>query len=187
MQSLKKLTDEQVAEITRNENKEAYEELVIRYEKKLMRYAKYLIKDNNKAADAVQNTFIKAYENLQGFNTSKKFSSWIYRIAHNEAINEAKKYSKEIEGTNIIWSLFKSKEKFQPENEAEKELIKKRVGEYLEKLPVKYKEVLILYYLEEMKYEEISEIMRVPVNTIGTWLVRGKQELKKICEADNAM
>ncbi|MFH1896022.1 MAG: RNA polymerase sigma factor [bacterium] len=180
MQSLKNASDEEIVAITRSKDREAYAEIVGRYEKKLIRYARYLIKDENKAADAVQNAFIKAYQNLHGFNTKRKFSSWIYRIAHNEAINEAKKYGKEIDGTNIIWSLFRGREELEPETAAERDLTKKRVGECLEKLPLKYKEVLAMYYLESFSYSEIGEMLRISINTVGTRIARGKREMKML-------
>jgi len=182
MKTLKNLPDEELVEITRNKDREAYAEIVGRYEKKLLRYTRYLIKNEHKACDAVQNTFIKAYENLQGFNTKRKFSSWIYRIAHNEAINEAKKYSKEVDGANIIWSLFRGREELEPETATERELTRKRVGECLEKLPLKYKEVLAMYYLEGFGYSEIGEILKIPTNTVGTRIARGKKAMRKIME-----
>src|SRR3990167_9965556 len=85
-------TDEQLIEEVRSNNKELYVHIVERYQNKLMRYITYLIHDEQKAADIVQETFIKAYVNLNGFNINKKFSSWIYRIAHNETMNMFSRY-----------------------------------------------------------------------------------------------
>ena len=64
---------------------DAYATLMTRYESRLLRYVIYLIHDQAAAEDAVQETFIKAYQNLRSYKPSYKFSSWIYRIAHNEA------------------------------------------------------------------------------------------------------
>src|SRR3989339_1894215 len=96
MKNFKKLTDEQLVELVRNKDQELYQEIVIRYQEKLLRYAINLIQDRSKAQDAVQESFIKAYINLNGFNTKKKFSSWIYRIVHNEVINIIDKHKKSI-------------------------------------------------------------------------------------------
>ena len=85
------LTDEEIVRITREEDKEVYTHLVRRYEDKLLRYIKRYIKNEDTSEDVLQTTFIKAYENLNGFDIKKKFSSWIYRIAHNEALNKLKK------------------------------------------------------------------------------------------------
>ena len=81
-------TDEEIVKITREGEPKAYTELVKRYQDKLLRYTGSIIKNNEMAEDIVQNTFIKAYENLQGFSIEKNFSSWIYRIAHNETVNK---------------------------------------------------------------------------------------------------
>jgi len=89
------LSDEEIIEKVRTSNQDLYAVIIDRYQKKLLRYIGNLIKDENKAIDVVQESFIKAFVNLNSFNTEKKFSSWIYRIAHNQAINLAKKYQKE--------------------------------------------------------------------------------------------
>ena len=69
----------------------AYAEIMNRYEPKLHPYVTYLIHNQTMADDIVQDTFIKAYRNLRGFNLKYKFSSWVYRNAHNEAMNAIKK------------------------------------------------------------------------------------------------
>jgi len=81
------LTDEQIVKIIQKGNVEAFEILVNRLQEKLLRYIKRLVFDNNDAEDILQNVFIKAYQNIMGFNFDYKFSSWIYRIAHNESVN----------------------------------------------------------------------------------------------------
>src|SRR4030066_1257110 len=94
MKNISKLSDEKVVLLIREKDKELYSEIIRRYEKKLLGYANYLIFDEADAADVVQNTFIKAYINLNGFKIGNKFSSWIYRIAHNEAMNVLNKHKK---------------------------------------------------------------------------------------------
>lgn len=180
MKKYQNLPDEKLVEITIKSDKQAYGELVNRYEKKLIRYANYLIKNEAKAADAVQNTFIKGFVNLRSFNKDFKFSSWIYRICHNEAINEAKKYSKEVKGENLIWDLFKGKSEQEPEKVGEREMQAQEVRECIEKLPMKYKEPVALYYLEEMSYKEVADILRIPTSTVGVRINRGKVILKEI-------
>ena len=96
MVKISKLSDEQLVGYIREKDKEAYVEIINRYKDRLMRYAAYLTGDNDNASDAVQEAFIKAYINLNGFNTKKKFSSWIYRIVHNEAMNLLRKDNKEL-------------------------------------------------------------------------------------------
>lgn len=83
--------DEDIVSFICSKDQEDYSFIVERYESKLFRYVYSIIRDNDKALDIVQDTFIKAFINLKSFNTKKSFSSWIYRIAHNEAINYIRK------------------------------------------------------------------------------------------------
>lgn len=172
------LTDEKLVELIRSKDKEQYAEIINRYQDKLMRYARYLINDGNKAADVVQNTFIKAYINLYGFDTKKKFSSWIYRIAHNEAINEAKKHHKELPMDHD----FDAPSKESIEEEFDRKEIVKHAHSCLRQMPTMYSEPLALYYLDEKSYEEISDILRIPMGTVATRINRAKILMKKICQ-----
>ena len=126
MPDIKLLSDEELVVQIRTKNKERYSDLVKRYQDKLMRYATYLLHDEQKALDVVQESFIKAYVNLNGFDTKKKFGSWIYRIVHNEAMNSAKKFIKEI-------PLMQGMD-FKSDEDIEYEFSKKEIVEKSEKL-----------------------------------------------------
>lgn len=179
MQSdIEKISDESVVEKVRTEDRELYAELMKRYQQKLMRYVANLIKDKDKSADVVQSAFIKAFTNLNGFDTSKKFSSWLYRIAHNEAMNLIDKHQKEIpfpEGFDT-----------QSDEDIEKDFEKNETREKIEKcladMPVLYSEPLSLYYMEEKTYEEISDILQIPMGTVATRISRAKLLMKKLCQ-----
>jgi len=162
----------------RTEDKELYAEIVRRYEVKLLRYANYLINNKDKASDIVQESFIKAFINLNGFNVKKKFSSWIYRIVHNEAVNSIKKNKKEVP---LIEAVDLSGGKGIEEDLEKKEIIKK-AHKCLGQIPVIYSEPLILYYFDERSYEEISDILRIPMGTVAVRINRAKIYMKKICE-----
>jgi len=178
MVKISKLSDEQLVDYIREKDKEAYVEIVNRYKDRLVRYATYLTGDNDNASDAVQEAFIKAYINLNGFNTKKKFSSWIYRIVHNEAMNLLRRDNKEL-------TMFKDVD-FKSGVNLEEELINKelqaRARHCLSQMPLIYREVLSLYFLEERSYEEISDILRIPIGTVGTRINRAKVLMKKICQ-----
>jgi len=176
MQDVKKISDEELVEKVRNEDKELYIEIVNRYEEKLMRYTTYLISNSDKASDVVQDSFIKAYVNLNGFNTKKKFSSWIYRIAHNEAMNAVKKYHKE-------YPIDKDMD-FASGVDLEDEFNKKQIQEMAQKclndIPIKYSEPLMLHFIEDYSYEDISDILRLPMGTVATRINRAKALMKNI-------
>src|SRR5574343_161169 len=96
MEDKEKISDEELVQKILKSDKELYNVIIDRYQTKLMRYANNLTRDKYKATDAVQESFIKAFINLNSFDKKKKFSSWIYRITHNEIINIIKKHKWEI-------------------------------------------------------------------------------------------
>lgn len=178
MIDINNLSDEKLVGFIREKDKEVYAEIIKRYQTKLLRYVIYLINDEDKAADVVQDTFIKAYINLKGFDVKKTFSSWIYRIAHNEAINIIKKDKQNLPLDETI--------DFESEINLEDDFIKKELQRHAQKclkqIPLIYREPLTLYFLEEKSYEEISDILRLPMGTVGTRINRAKALMKKICQ-----
>jgi len=172
------LSDEQLVEQVRSKDRELYRLIVDRYQAKLMRYANYLVFDESKAADIVQETFIKAFINLNGFDIRKKFSSWIYRIAHNQAMNSVKKHHRE---TPLNPEIDLPSSENVEEEYFKKEIISK-IQKCLNKIPIIYSEPLALYYLEDRSYEEISDILRLPTGTVGTRINRAKVQMKQICQ-----
>lgn len=172
------LSDEEIVEKIRTIDKNLFAVIIERYQKKLLHYAHSLIRDEDKAVDIVQTSFIKAFINLNSFNIENKFSSWIYRIVHNEAINLLKKYPGETPLLDDI--AFKSDENIE-ENFIRTE-IKTEITRCLKKIPIIYSEPLILYYLEDKSYEEISDILRIPMGTVAVRINRGKKIMKNICQ-----
>lgn len=178
MSELSKLTDEKLVELVRSKDKNRYAEIINRYQDKLMRYTRYLTNDENLAADAVQNAFIKTYINLNGFDTKKKFSSWIYRITHNEAVNLVKMHNREIP----LDPEFDAPGNQNTEEEFDRKEIIHQVRGCLGQIPIMYSEPLALFYLDEKSYEEVSDILRIPMGTVATRISRAKILLKKICQ-----
>lgn len=178
MSQTAKLSDEEVIEIVRSSNKEMYAEIIKRYQDKLMRYASNIMGDDHKGADVVQEGLIKAYVNLHSFDTKKKFSSWVYRIVHNEAMNMLHKQKKH--------QTIGDKMEFASGVDLEAEFVKKELMTHthrcLEQMPLIYKEPLSLFYLEEKSYEEISDILRIPIGTVGTRVSRAKGIMKALCQ-----
>jgi len=175
-------TDEKIAEIVQKGNVSAYAVLLQRYESKMRRYAKKFLFGIEDAEDLAQDVFIKAYQNINSFDIKRKFSPWLYRIAHNEFINALKKRGRRpfiIFDTDTLFPHPASKDN--PSSEIEKAEIKQEIDTCLNQLDYKYREPIILYYYEELTYEEISDIMKIPVTTVGVRIKRAKDKLKSIC------
>ena len=172
------LSDEELAVLIRTKEKERFTDIVERYQDKLLRYATYMVHDEQKASDVVQDAFIKAYINLNGFDEKKKFSSWIYRIVHNEAMNSIKKYHKEVP---LLQNVDVQSEENIEYDFSKKEIIEKAQS-CLDQMPLLYSEPLALYYLDEQSYEEISDILRIPMGTVATRISRAKSLMKSLCQ-----
>ncbi|MBU0572228.1 RNA polymerase sigma factor [Patescibacteria group bacterium] len=175
------ISDEKLVKLVQKGNTDEYEKLVTRYQEKLYRYLVYLTREPDESEDLLQDTFIAVYKNIHKFNTKLKFSSWIYRIAHNNAINYLKKSSKTLSFDflnlgNILAKEDKTLEKM--ENEETKEMVRK----CLDKLPNKYKSPLVLFYFEDKTYQEISDILRISTNNVGVLINRGKKSMKELCK-----
>jgi len=172
------ISDEQLVEKVRQEDKQMYSEVIKRYEKKLLKYANYLIFDSQKAIDVVWESFVQAFINLNSFDARKKFSSWIYRIVHNQAINMIKKTKREIplkESLNLKSSQNIEEEYSQKETD-------KKVKKCLRIMATIYSEPLALFFLERKTYEEIGDILRISMGTVATRINRAKVIMKQICQ-----
>lgn len=171
-------SDEELVQIARTTDKEVYGILVRRYQVKLWRYALFLTNDEALASDATQNALIKGFINLQGFNIAQSFSSWIYRITHNEAMNILRKNKLHTQLSDIDWKKLDSK--IDIEDSYLTHLDQKLIHASLAKLPLEYRSPVALFFLDNKSYSEISDIMRLPVSTVGTRIRRGKLMLQQI-------
>lgn len=175
------LTDEEIAARVQRGDIKSFELLLGRYERKMMRYARKFLFNEEDAKDAVQEVFIKAYVNIRSFDIGKKFSPWLYRIAHNEFINTIRKKRTEKIFSFDFDTLFPQPVSAETaDGEVNNKELRSMLDDSLGKLEAKYREPLILYYFEDLDYREIAEILRVPVSTIGVRLARGKAVLKRI-------
>jgi RNA polymerase sigma-70 factor (ECF subfamily) len=174
-------SDEQLVEQSLANNQH-FEKLVNRYEQKLTRYIRRFTDNQAFLEDILQEVFLKTYRYLNNFDTSLKFSSWIYRIAHNEAINflQKNKISETIslDGDDEKKLIDIIPDRTDLPTEINKKETKETVHKVLKTLPVQYMEVLILKFIEEKSYEEISDILKKPSGTIATLINRAKTQFK---------
>lgn len=156
--------------------------IVTRYEAKLRRYIERLgVRNNEDQEDVLQEIFIKVYKNLNSFDTDLKFSSWIYRVAHNEAVSWFRKKNVRPEGhlvtesDNII-SFLATKEDG-AEEQFDQRINATIIATALWQIDEKYRDPLILRFFEHKEYEEISDILKIPIGSVGTLIHRGKHQL----------
>lgn len=176
-------TDEELAGLVQSGDSNSFGVLVERYEKKLLRYGRKFLSTREDIEDIVQEVFMKAYQGIKSFDTHKRFSPWIYRIAHNGFVNGLKKKSRNPLSYIDFDTLFPHPAYEDPAlKEREEKEIRELIDKGLGELDHKYREALILYYLEDMSYKDIAEILEVPTGTVGIRIKRGREALRKIYE-----
>lgn len=182
-------TDKALAQSSLHDE-DAFYVLMKRYEPLLLRYIHRMTQINREEAeDLLQDIFIKVYRNLNGFDINLKFSTWVYRIAHNEIISQYRKTRRDrftfeldderdeisslvnfLSGTLNLEAEYLNREK------------STEVTTALSELAPKYREILVLRYFEELSYEEISDILQKPSGSVATLLNRAREKFKKIAE-----
>ncbi len=151
-----------------------------RYENKLLYYIMRISKfSRDDAEDVLQEVFIKTYYNLNGFDQNLRFSSWIYRITHNETVSAIRKKSVRLTISFERVDLEKFEDALDLGKEVDNSLDRLNINKALSKIDDKYREVLVLRYLDEKEYVEISDILKKPVSTIGNLILRGKKLFKE--------
>jgi len=165
------------------ENQDDFVFLVERYRGRLASYVRRLTNVNSEEAeDILQEVFIKVYLNLNAFDEHLKFSSWIYRITHNQVISSHRKLKARPEGYVVDLDDQAAKNlaaEIDLKVQIDAKIMQAAVGLVLRQLEDKYREVLILKFLEEKSYQEISDILKKPLGTVASLLNKAKAEFKK--------
>lgn len=179
--SCEKYTDEELIQKSL-ENIEYFGCLFERYEKKLLMYILRISSfSQNEAEEVLQESFIKTWKNLNSFDVNDstlKFSTWVYRIVHNTTITEWKKtQSKGRENLHQVDDeIFQNiASHLNIEKDFAQIIDEKNIRIILDAMPKSYKEILVLRFLEELSYREISDILQKPTGTISTQVKRAKE------------
>jgi len=179
-------TDQELVRLS-TENPERFGTLVERYEAPLLRYIRRISSlPKEDAEDILQETFIKTYRNINDYDPDAKFSSWIYRIAHNQTIDTLRKRKVDAASFSIdandAAQFLRAATDISAEVERNDTL--SRIETIIRELPKTYREALILRFLEEKSYEEIMDILELPKGSVATLVHRGKKLLhEKMNEA----
>ena len=149
--------------------------LIKRYENKLLYYIMRISKlSREDAEDILQEVFIKTYYHLNEFDSSLKFSSWIYRITHNQTISGIRRKIARPTVSLEERDIDRLEDAFDIVREIDNSFDRDKINEALSKMDEKYREVLVLRFLDEKDYIEIADILKKPVSTVGNLILRGK-------------
>ena len=164
----------------------AFSEIVELYKDKVFHICFRILGNRHEAEDIAQEAFIRAYINIESFNQTRKFSTWLYRIATNLCIDRIRKkkpdyyLDAEVSGTDGLTMYSQiAADVALPEEELEKLELRDIVQQEILKLPQKYRTVIVLKYIEELSLNEISEALDLPLGTVKTRMHRGREALRK--------
>ena len=173
-------SDEELARLVQGGDHQALAALMERYTGKLLRYGRRFLSSDEKVGDIVQDVFVAAYENIRDFDSTRQFSSWIYRIAHNAFVDALRKDSKGpiylLDFDRVVpHPIYENPDEGEKEREEMRVLLEKGLGG----LSAAYREIIDLYYFENFSYREIADILHIPMGTVGIRLSRARDALKK--------
>lgn len=167
-------------------NQEAFAELMDLYKDKVYHIVYRMLGNVHESQDVAQEAFLRAFTNIDSFDIDRKFSTWLFRIATNLAIDRIRKkkpdfhLEDQVAGTEDLtyYSQFSTDEEL-PEDQVVQLEMQEWIQEQIMLLPPKYRSAIILKYLEDLSLKEISEILHLPVATVKTRIHRGREALRK--------
>jgi len=181
----KRLTDLdlQIIEMVRSGNSRAFSVLVDRHKDQAMTLAVRLVGERGEAEELVQDAFVNAYRNLEQFRGDAKFSTWFYRILYNLCMTrvtrrKAKPESLDDGEENLLRTLV-NEDEISIQERMEQQEIHRLVSSEVGNLPEKLRTAILLFYVQEMSYEEVSAVMNVPLGSVKTYLHRGRHLLRQ--------
>lgn len=185
--------DREIVREVLNGKKELFALLIHRYEDKIFNYIYYMVKQKEEAEDLAQTTFVKAFFALRQYNHAYEFSTWIYTIARNVCLDYFRKRKKEDvdlslnvtvseDGDTEMGELIEEDHSPDPLRTILNEELRGKIEKAIERLPVKLREIVVLRHLEDCSYEEIAQIMDLPVGTVKSYLHRARKKLKEWLE-----
>lgn len=175
------MTDDLIRRCKKNDEK-AFEELVFMYKDKIYQTAFAMMGNEHDAADAVQEVFIKIYKSIGGFMGKSKLDTWIYRITTNVCIDELRRRNRYVQfslnGENDDGMMLQIPDTSPiPEEIALNSEMKKELFRLVSELPAPFRVIITLKDIQELSYNEISEILNCPLGTVKSRIARARQAL----------
>ncbi len=156
------------------EHHEAYAELINRYKNALYRHCFAIVRNEDAAEDIAQDSFITAYYKLADYNSQYRFSTWLFKIATNKALNWLKKTGREVAADDQVIARIASTLPSPAKLAEQAEL-----HEAVKRLQPRYRAVISLYYWQGLSYHEIATVLGAPSGSVKGWMSRAKNELRK--------
>lgn len=164
---------------------DGFEELVRRYQRPITGYVFRMLSDYEASLDVTQEVFIKVYNSLNRYSSDYKFSTWLYRIAHNAAIdhmrrNSVNQQSLETENADGTYQLQIESPNPTPEQDRERAEWRTEIEAVVKCLPAAYKDLIVLRHSRDLSYDEIAEVTGLPLGTVKNRLFRAREMMREI-------
>ena len=160
--------------------RQQFETIVDLYKGRVMNMLYRILPNKSEVEDVAQEVFIRVYKGLPYFKHKSKFTTWLYRIVHNVAISEIRKRKAPTANIEDIQDFPEQSPGLNGTAALNEKQVKELINNALNEIPENQKIVLILYYMEEQSYIEISKILDIPIGTVKTYLHRGKKTLRHL-------
>ena len=162
----------------------SFEELVNRYQRPISAFVYRMVGDYDAALDLTQEIFIKVYASLSRYRPEFKFSTWIYKIAHNAAIDHLRRTSSRERSLSVgtetdNYDLPLESEGLTPEQQSEREERRGEIENVVRSLPTAYRELIVLRHSQDLTYEEIVEVTGLPLGTVKNRLFRAREMMRQ--------
>ena len=163
---------------------DGFEELVRRYQRPIAAYVYRMTGDYEAALDLTQEVFIKVYNSLARFRPEFKFSTWIYKIAHNSAVDHLRRtgtreQSLVAEFEGVERELPVESRRLSPEQEYAGKERREEIEQVVRALPASYRELILLRHSHDMSYDEIAEVTGLPLGTVKNRLFRAREVMRQ--------
>ena len=172
----------QLVAASKKGDQDAFARLVQRYQRPVFNLAYRMLQHYEEATETTQDTFLAAWQGLPSFRGDARFPTWLYRIAYNCSLKclEQRKRNKALQTALEAEQILERADNNElADAQLEDHDRQALIQEHLAKLPAKYRVVLILRHLQDMTYEEMAEILTMPIGTIKTHLFRARNLLKE--------
>ncbi len=185
VENIRNLTDVELIEKAIGGREDGFEELVRRYQRPITAYVYRMLNNYDASLDVTQEVFIKVYKSLERYSSDYKFSTWLYRIAHNAAIdfmrkNSVSPQSLEAENADGTFQLQIESLNPTPEQERERSEWRREIQSVVKCLPTVYRELILLRHAQDLSYDEIAEITNLPLGTVKNRLFRAREMMREI-------
>ena len=162
----------------------SFEELVRRYQRPISAYVYRMVGNYESALDLTQEIFIKVYNSLNRYRSEFKFSTWIYKIAHNAAVDHLRRTATREQSLVVgpegdQFDLPIESSRLSPEQESEQRERRVEIETVVRALPANYRELIILRHSQDLSYEEIVEVTGLPLGTVKNRLFRAREMMRQ--------